>query len=193
MDLYFIRSGSKHSGEWNDAITHVATDIAHLAAGPFSLTADRARVVDFSVPFLHSSYALLFKHENKGNHDLFMFLQPFPNLHWISLVLVAMFSAVSMSLLEFISPFGLNPRGRQRARNYTLGSGISMAISLMFNHTMPFKSPKSWAGKWTQNFIAVYAICFIAQYTAQMASILSAGDILPDTNVIYDAEVSVDC
>ncbi len=196
MDLYFVRQGkfgwfNEHSGQWNGAIGHVVTEIAHIAAGPFSLTADRARAIDFSVPFLHSSHALLFKHENKRSHDLFMFLQPFPTLHLIYLALVAMFSAVSMSLLEFISPFGLNPRGRMRARNYTLGSGISMAISLMFNHTMPFKSPKSWAGKWTQNFIAIYAICFIAQYTAQMASILSAGDMLPDTNDIYDTEVIV--
>ena len=76
--------------------------------------------------------------------------------------------------MEFNSPFGLNPKGRARIRNYTLGSGISMVMSLMFMHTMPAKSPKSWAGKWTQNFIAVFALIFIATYTAQMASILSA-------------------
>lgn len=74
------------------------------------------------------------------------FLKPFSNLHWVAMFLFAITSAVALSLLEFNSPFGLNPKGRQRARNYTLGSGISMIISLMFMHTMPFKSPKSWAG-----------------------------------------------
>jgi len=40
----------------------------------------------------------------------------------------------------------LSPKGRQRLRNYTLGSGVSMVISLIFMHTMPAKSPKSWPG-----------------------------------------------
>ena len=69
----------------------------------------------------------------------------------------------------------VSPNGRARARNYTLGSAITMVISLMCNHTMPIKSPKSWSGKWTQNFIGAFSLVFIALYTAQMASILSAG------------------
>lgn len=56
-------------------------------------------------------------------------------------------------------------------------------------HTMPAKSPKSWAGKWTQNFIASFALIFIATYTAQMASILSAGQESKVFHGIDDHEV----
>ena len=142
MELYFAAE-NKYGG----ALKHVAAGLAHIVAGPFSVTEERARHIDFSTPFLHSGYAILIKQEKKGVNDLFMFMQPFTNLHWLIIVLFGLTSAFSLSLLEFNSPFGLNPTGRQRARNYTLGSGISMVISLMFMHTMPAKSPKSWAGK----------------------------------------------
>jgi ionotropic glutamate receptor NMDA 3A len=161
--------------EMSDAINHVIKGLAHMAVGPYSLTVDRLKRIDFSMPFLYSGYALLIKQEKKGVDDLFMFMKPFTYLHWALIVFFALGSAISLAMLEFNSPFGLNPKGRQRARNYTLGSAISMVISLMFMHTMPAKSPKSWAGKWTQNFIASFALIFIATYTAQMASILSAG------------------
>lgn len=183
-------SYNETSGTWTGVMNHVANGVAHLIAGPFSITHARSRYVDFSMPFLHSGYALLIKQEKKGVDDLFMFMKPFSYLHWALLALFAFASAVSLALLEFNSPFGLNPMGRQRARNYTLGSAISMVISLMFMHTMPAKSPKSWAGKWTQNFIASFALIFIATYTAQMASILSAGQDSKAFHGVDDVEVS---
>lgn len=64
-----------------------------------------------------------------------------------------------------------------------------MNNNLVFMHTMPAKSPKSWAGKWTQNFIASFALIFIATYTAQMASILSAGQDSKAYKGINDLEV----
>ena len=171
------------------AINHVISGVAHIVAGPFSITQSRARDIDFSAPFLYSGYALLIKQEKKGVDDLFMFMKPFTNLHWALIGFFAFGSAFALALLEFNSPFGLNPKGRQRARNYTLGSAISMVISLMFMHTMPAKSPKSWAGKWTQNFIASFALIFIATYTAQMASLLSAGQESRAFKGVDDSEV----
>jgi hypothetical protein len=184
FDFYFLSNrkydtqmerAAASPDKMSDAVNHVIKGLAHMAVGPYSVTVDRLKLIDFSVPFLHSGYALLIKQEKKGVDDLFMFMKPFTYLHWALIVMFALGSAISLAMLEFNSPFGLNPKGRQRARNYTLGSAISMVISLMFMHTMPAKSPKSWAGKWTQNFIASFALIFIATYTAQMASILSAG------------------
>lgn len=63
---------NRTSNYWNGCINHVISGVAHVAAGPFSLTQDRARFVDFSVPFLHSVYALLVKNEKTGVDDLFM-------------------------------------------------------------------------------------------------------------------------
>lgn len=182
-------SYNRTSESWSGVLSHVVNGVAHIMAGPFSITHDRSRHVDFSMPFLYSGYALLIKQEKKGVDDLFMFMKPFSYLHWALIGIFAFGSAISLALLEFNSPFGLNPTGRQRARNYTLGSAISMVISLMFMHTMPAKSPKSWAGKWTQNFIASFALIFIATYTAQMASILSAGQDSKAFRGIDDREV----
>jgi hypothetical protein len=119
------------SDKWNDAINHVRTGMAHIAAGPYTVTQERMSYADFTVPFLYTPYGILIKQEKKGVDDLFMFMRPFTYLHWGMLVLFGFWSAFSLAILEFNSPFGLNPKGRQRARNYTLGSAVSMVISLM--------------------------------------------------------------
>jgi hypothetical protein len=198
FDLYITPDNhyGKYNKSWSGPVNHIVNDVADMIAGPFSITEERAKFVDYTTVFLSSGYSLLIK-QDYNTYDVFMFMKPFTFLHWALIIMCTFVSAIALSLLEFNSPFGLNPRGRQRARNYTLGSAISMVISLMFMHTMPAKSPKSWAGKWvfskkkglsfyfeyyffcfvfqTQNFIAGFALFFIATYTAQMASILSLG------------------
>jgi glutamate receptor ionotropic, NMDA 3A len=199
FDLYFVPDmkighrldDTNPNSKWNGAMNHVISGIAHIAAGPYSITEDRLKVIDFTVPYLYSSYSIVTKQVRRGVKDLAMFMKPFPTDHWLLIGLCGFLSAFSLALLEFNSPFGLNPKGRQRARNYTLGSAISTVISLMFMHTMPAKSPKSWAGKWTQNFIASFALIFIATYTAQMASILSAGRDSVSFDGIDDVEVNL--
>ena len=143
--------------KWNGALNQVISGIAHVAAGPFSITEDRAKFIDFSAPFLFSGYGLLIKQEKKGVNDLFMFLKPFTYLNWIIFFLFTLVFATALAFFEFNSPFGLNPKGRQRARNFTLGSAISMVFSLIFMHTMPGKSPKSWSGKY---FLLSFAFAF---------------------------------
>lgn len=128
---FFSTSVTSQADDEREAINHVIKEVAHMAAGPFSLSEEKLKAIDFSMPFLNSGYALLIKQEKRGVDDLFMFMKPFTYLHWSIIGLFALASAISLALLEFNSPFGLNPKGRQRARNYTLGSAISMVISLM--------------------------------------------------------------
>ena len=183
-----------NTNNWNGLMNHILNDVADIIAGPFSITEERAKFIDYTTIFLFSSNTLLIK-QDYNTYELFLFMKPFTNFQWFSLFFCGFLSAVALGLLEFNSPFGLNPKGRQRARNYTLGSAISMVTSLMFMHTMPAKSPKSWPGKWvklyskkiknfkikfnilvqTQNIIACFALIFIATYTAKMASVLSSG------------------
>jgi hypothetical protein len=165
------------------AINHVTKGIAHIAAGPIILTEARLKLVDFSFPFLYSKYALLVKQEKRGTNDLFMFTKPFTLTTWAFIFLVVFVAALSLSLLEFNSPFGLNPRGRARSRNFTFGSAINVVFSLIFMHTTPAKSPKSWTAKWTQNVIALFALIFLGYFTAQMAAFLSSGE---DTLVLKE-------
>ena len=131
---------------WNGLMNHILNDVTDIIAGPFSLTEERAHFIDYTTIFLSSGNSLLIK-QDYNTYDLFMFMKPFTYIHWFLILVCSLISAIALALLEFNSPFGLNPKGRQRARNYTLGSAISMVTSLMFMHTMPAKSPKSWPGK----------------------------------------------
>lgn len=132
FELYFVnyKDDEKKTVKWSEAIDHVINQVAHIIAGPFSITQERSDKIDFSVPFLYTGYSILMKQEKKGVDDLWMFMRPFTNLHWVCIGLFGLLTAISLALLEFNSPFGLNPNGRQRARNYTLGSAVSVFISL---------------------------------------------------------------
>ena len=165
------------------AISHVTNGVAHIAAGPLVITNSRLKLIDFSLPFLYSKYSLLIKQEKRGADDLFMFMKPFTYTTWAFIFLVVLIAAFSLSLLEFNSPFGLNPKGRARSRNFTFGSAINVVFSLIFMHTTPAKSPKSWTAKWTQNVIALFALVFLGYFTAQMAAFLSSGE---DTLVLKE-------
>jgi len=183
-DKSFKREHNKSSEEETSvAINHVKNGVAHIAAGPIILTEARLKLVDFSFPFLYSKYALLVKQEKRGTNDLFMFMKPFTSTPWAFIFLVVLVAAFSLSLLEFNSPFGLNPKGRARTRNFTFGSAINVVFSLIFMHTTPAKSPKSWTAKWTQNVIALFALVFLGYFTAQMAAFLSSGE---DTLVLKE-------
>ena len=93
-------SSARNTDEWSDAINHVIKGLAHMAAGPYSLTQDRLKLIDFSMPFLYSGYALLIKQEKKGADDLFMFMKPFTYFHWALIVFFSLTSAIALALLE---------------------------------------------------------------------------------------------
>ena len=100
-------------------------------------------------------------------------MEPFDGWVWISIVCSATVVAVALSLLEWNSPFGLNPWGRRRKTNYTLGSGLNMVYAILFQHTIKTKSPKAWPSKWLQNFWAGASIFIYSSYTANLAAFLA--------------------
>ena len=106
-------------------------------------------------PFYTSSYAMMVSIRRK-EPSLYAFLSPFPLSVWLGIiVMLAPVTALAMSQFEWNSPFGLNPWGRRRKTNYTLGSALNMVYALLFGHTVKTKCPKAWPSKWTQNFWAV--------------------------------------
>jgi len=109
---------------------------------------------------------------------------------WISIVVSATVVAVALSLLEWNSPFGLNPWGRKRKTNYTLGSGLNMVYAILFQHTIKTKSPKAWPSKWLQNFWAGASIFIYSSYTANLAAFLAGKNAAVAISSVYDPQAS---
>lgn len=58
---------------------------------------------------------------------------------WLCIFLSSFVAGMATSFLEWHSPFGLNPKGRKRTKNYSLGSGLLMVVVLLTGHTINIK------------------------------------------------------
>ena len=48
-------------------------------------------------------------------------------------------TAVVVALYEWFSPFGLNPWGRQRTKNFSMASALWVVWGRLFSHLVAFK------------------------------------------------------
>lgn len=94
-----------------------------LSLVALSVCRSRAEVIDFSVPYFHSGVSLLASPKTKSEIPLLAFLLPFSPELWIAIFTSLNITAVAVAVYEWLSPFGLNPWGRQRSKNFSLSSG----------------------------------------------------------------------
>jgi ionotropic glutamate receptor NMDA 3A len=48
-------------------------------------------------------------------------------------------TALAVALFEWLSPFGLNPWGRQRTKNFSMASALWVVWGRLFSHLVAFK------------------------------------------------------
>ncbi|XP_064476798.1 glutamate receptor ionotropic, NMDA 3B-like [Ornithodoros turicata] len=172
FDMYLAADGTfgtDRGGRWTGVTQDLISGAAHLAASAYSVTSQRSRLVDFSVPFFHSGVSCL---AYPARHDvpLSAFLVPFSVPLWVAIFFSLKATAVAAALYEWFSPFGLNPWGRQRTKNFSLASALWVMWSLLFSHLVAFKAPKSWPNKVLINLWGCFSVIFLASYTANIAA-----------------------
>ena len=181
---------SQHKQSWNGLVHDLQSGDADVAMAAFSVTKQRSDVIDFSHPYFYSGFSILVA-ETKRKTPIYAFMEPFDGFVWVSIVVTATVVAVVLAVFEWHSPFGLNPWGRKRKSNYTLGSGLNMVYAILFGHTVKTKSPKAWPSKWLQNFWAGASIFIYSSYTANLAAFLAGKNTALVVANIYDQAVSV--
>lgn len=143
----------------------------------------RAEVVDFSIPYFHSGVSLVAAPKTKYDIPLLAFLLPFSPELWIAIFTTLNITAVAVAIYEWLSPFGLNPWGRQRTKNFSLSScnflffilknylricyisfilALWVMWSLLCGHLVAFKAPKSWPNKLVINIFGGFSVIFVA-------------------------------
>lgn len=105
------------------------------------------QAIDYSVPFFYSGVSCLSVSSNETDVPLLAFLIPFSYELWAAIFAGLFATAVAAAIYEWFSPFGLNPWGRQRTKNFSLASALWVMCSLLFSHLVAFKAPKSWPNK----------------------------------------------
>lgn len=78
----------------------------------------RSKWVDFSTPYFYSGVSMMIAPKRITNVPLLAFLLPLSPSLWIAIFVSLHVTTVAVALYEWFSPFGLNPSGRQRSKNF---------------------------------------------------------------------------
>ncbi|XP_022235866.1 glutamate receptor ionotropic, NMDA 3A-like, partial [Limulus polyphemus] len=175
-DIYLVADGmfgtSRGGKSWNGLTADLVSGATHLVFSTFSITSSRYEVIDFSVPYFHSGVSCLAA-SKLHNVPLSAFLVPFSIQLWVAIFASLNVAAFTAAIYEWLSPFGLNPWGRQRTKNFSLASALWVMWSLLFSHLVAFKAPKSWPNKVLINLWGCFSVIFLASYTANIAALFA--------------------
>ncbi|XP_043483125.1 uncharacterized protein LOC122511745 isoform X3 [Leptopilina heterotoma] len=178
FNLYIVKDGYfgrklGRDGTWNGVIGELVTGHAQLAFAPLSVSKRRAEVVDFTTPYFYSGVSFLSAPKHRSEIPLLAFLQPFSPQLWIAVFTSLHITAFSVGIFEWYSPFGLNPWGRNRSKNFSISSALWVMWGLLCGHLVAFKAPKSWPNKFLINVWGGFSVIFVASYTANIAALIA--------------------
>lgn len=183
--------GAKRGSKWDGIVADLKSGAAHLSFAPLSVTSVRSDVIDFTIPYFFSGLSILEATNVAIDVPLLAFLKPFSMDLWVGIFLTLNVTALAVAIYEWLSPFGLNPWGRQRTKNFSLASALWVMYGLLFSHLVAFKAPKSWPNKFLINVWGGFSVIFLASYTANIAALFAG--VFTQTTVanFHDPKVSL--
>lgn len=196
FDLYLAEDGlfgKRHNrnGTWNGVMGELVSGRAQMAFAALSVSTHRAREVDFTTPYYFSGVSFLMAPQLRSEIPLFAFLFPFSTELWIAVFTSLNFTAIAVALYEWFSPFGLNPWGRQRSKNFSIASALWVMWGLLCGHLVAFKAPKSWPNKFLINIWGGFSVIFVASYTANIAALIAGLFFHSAVSNYHDKSVSI--
>lgn len=159
--------------KWNGIVGDLVSGAAHMSFAALSVSSARAEVIDFSQPYFFSGISILAAPNQKPDIPLLAFLLPFSPELWVAIFTSLNVTAIAVAIYEWLSPFGLNPWGRQRSKNFSISSALWVMWGLLCGHLVAFKAPKSWPNKFLINVWGGFSVIFVASYTANIAALIA--------------------
>ncbi|KAL3848028.1 hypothetical protein ACJMK2_018911 [Sinanodonta woodiana] len=163
------------SGNWTGMIGELTRGEIDIAAAPLTVTRDRARVVDFSQPYLEAGLRILIKRPQNWNvlEEMFVLLSPMRPEVWIVTILLFAVVAIFLTVIGRFSPW---------EQPYVIGSmsgigtyGMSLHNSLLFSFSslmwQGFRvAPRSASGRIIACFWWMFTMFFLMVYGANLTA-----------------------
>lgn len=162
-----------------------------MSFASLSVSSARSAVIDYSVPYFFSGVSFIAAPQQKSEIPLMAFLLPFSPELWIAIFTSLNITAIAVAIYEWLSPFGLNPWGRQRSKNFSMSSALWVMWGLLCGHLVAFKAPKSWPNKFLINVWGGFSVIFVASYTANIAALIAGLFFHNTVSNYHDRSVSL--
>lgn len=76
-----------------------------MAIGPFSITALRDTVIDYTKPYMDDSIGILTRKPQRGA-NLFQMMRPFSTNVWVCITVVVLLGGVLLTVINRLTPYG---------------------------------------------------------------------------------------
>ncbi|BHF77349.1 hypothetical protein SprV_0602045400 [Sparganum proliferum] len=172
---------------WNGLIGEILNNTADLVVAPFTVNYGRARVVEFSEPFLAFGLSLIIKKPEKQKTGSFSFLHPLSNSVWLSILAAGLTVSLGLYLVAKISPaewhLKVNPvtGSRHYERTLNLGNAMWISFAAFVQQGVDF-APRSPGTRILMAAWWFFTLIIIAYYTANLAAFLTIFLRVPPIN-----------
>ncbi|GIY87263.1 glutamate receptor ionotropic, kainate 2 [Caerostris darwini] len=173
------KHGSLVEGTWNGMIGELLRREADIAVADLSITFDREKAVDFTMPFMNLGISILFKKPAKKTPPLFSFFQPLSIEVWFYMgtaylgITLYLFILARLSPYEWIYPSPQRPDSDTVENRFTLINSFWFMMGSLMRRGCDFLPSKE-----SSHFAEVFA---------EEADIAVA-----DLSITYDREDAVD-
>ncbi|OON21400.1 Ligand-gated ion channel [Opisthorchis viverrini] len=172
---------------WNGVIRVLMDNQADMAVTSLKITPNRSQQIDFSVPFLETGIAITVA-LREGAISPTAFLKPYDYQSWCMILIFSVHaSGAALFIFEWLSPNGLN-RGQMSTseHRFTLFRSLWLIWSMLFGAAVNADNPRGVASRFLANIWALFALVFLASYTANLAAFMIAKEDFYDLSGMND-------
>ncbi|VDM98173.1 unnamed protein product [Thelazia callipaeda] len=174
--LYKVRDekwGIKNEKAWNGLIQDLVTNKADMCVTSLKLNSERARDIDFSIPFLETGITIIVKVKS-GVLSPTAFLEPFEYSTWVLILLVSIQGAAfSIFIFERLSPSNCNKEHHpSTSHEFSLCRAYWLVWATLFGASVSTDNPRSMVSRFMALVWAAFGLTFVAVYTANLAAFM---------------------
>ncbi|KAJ8260946.1 hypothetical protein COCON_G00166690 [Conger conger] len=191
FDLYIVgdgKYGAYKGGRWTGLVGDLLSGAAHLAVTSFSINSARSQVMDFTSPFFSTSLGILVRTRDTAA-PIGAFMWPLHWSMWLGIFVSLHVTAIFLTLYEWRSPFGMTPKGRNRAKVFSFSSALNVCYAILFGRTAAIKPPKCWTGRFLMNLWAIFCLFCLSTYTANLAAVMVGEKTYEQLSGIHDPKL----
>lgn len=187
-EIHLVKDGmygtvDPKTDEWNGMVAEALRGDADLIIAPLTMNILRAKVIDFSEPFMNFGLSLMLRKPGKTKPGMFSFLSPLTNAVWMRMAGATIIVGLGLRIIAAISPKERVPADPNLGFN--LGNCIWFSVA-SFVHQGIDIFPISPGARVFASIWRYICLVVMAYYTANLAAALSVERLISPINSIKD-------